>query len=99
MSSQEVSDWSGVAWQKFSVGPASKSLLNFPDDIPGREPLLSRDGGASDVYESGYLGDFQIQLAVQQKMSDKPTTGVITAGLLEKIKCGLQNRQLMGCPL
>jgi hypothetical protein len=41
MRGQEVSHRSGVAWQKFSVGPASESLLNFPDDIPGREPLLS----------------------------------------------------------
>ena len=71
--------------------------LNFADDFLRGQLVLSRSGRASDADKSRYLSQFQIQLAVEKKMSGDPATGVIRTALLEKSKGRLQDGKCFGC--
>lgn len=99
MGDQEMRNRPDIARQEFSVGSAGESVLNLTDDLPRREIVLPRRGGPGDAHESCHLGQLQAQLAVQEKMTDDTATGIISAGLLEKDKRRLQDRESLRRPL
>lgn len=98
MGDEELSNRSGIARQKFSVRPSRQPMLNFADDLPRRESVLSRGRGACDADEPSDLGDFQTQLTMEKKMGEHTFASVVVTHLLSKGKRRLQDRKMFGRP-
>jgi len=96
MAVQELGDGTGVPGQEFSVGASGKAVLNLADYLTRGEPFLPRGGGTSEADKSSDLGQLQVQLAVQKKMSNHPAAGVVLASLSEKRKGCLQDGMSLG---
>ena len=99
MGNQKLGDRSSVPGQEPPVGSPRHAMVRRLDNFLRGEPLLLRRRRTTNVYQAGYLGDLQSHLTMQQKMTQQTNRVVVAAASLQKVKSGLQHRDLLRCEL
>jgi len=85
---QEVGNGSGEAWQTLAVGASAHAVMSGLNDFLGGESLLGRGSGATELEQAGDLSDWELELAVQEKMTEKSDGVIVASAALQESESG-----------